>query len=574
MAPRQLSFHRHPRVLVASQNIANVIVTRGPLVLASSVLIPHHSLASAVRAVARLTESSEVEDDVINAAQPPPRPVVASSLPTIPSTVPGHCKKSRDTILSDSAAGSDSGGITRLVSPAPPLLPLPVPAVARLATVAPPQSCKSFLNAVLSPAKAPPRQPRQNLRLPPATSSCFRCLAADHQGDLLLKNRLAFAFLDNPAATPDISSFIDAALGSACPGIRVELLPSSRGVKLLRFANNSDRERLRALSPISFGGLSLSLERPEETSNRFIRTPEWLALVALTDFPPEQWSDASIRRCFTAGAEVLEINPDCLDGHNYGPLQLVLQVNHYLDIPYEILVSEPCGLSREGSLVQPAFSASTPTVPGGVVTAWDSAVLELTSSISRSFSLTTTFSSHFANAPLTITNVYAPSNHQDSPTFLDELSDLLPSISGPWLLIGDFNMLRGAADKNQGHLDNHLCTMFNSTIDSLVVAELQLQDCLFTWSNMRSVPTLARLDRAFVNNSHTSSFPSTSLTTLPRQTSDHKPLLVSMSTSIPKSQIFRFENAWLHHPLFLPEVLPAWHQEFPCSDAAARLAGF
>jgi hypothetical protein len=61
------------------------------------------------------------------------------------------------------------------------------------------------------------------------------------QGDLLLKNRLAFAFLDNPAAIPDISSFVDAALESMCPDIRVELLPSSRGVKLLRFANNSDR---------------------------------------------------------------------------------------------------------------------------------------------------------------------------------------------------------------------------------------------------------------------------------------------------------------------------------------------
>jgi hypothetical protein len=74
------------------------------------------------------------------------------------------------------------------------------------------------------------------------------------------------------------------------------------------------------------------------------------------------------------------------------------------------------------------------------VTAWDSAVLELTSSISRSFSLTTTFSSYFANAPLTITNAYAPSNHRDSPTFLDELSDLLPSISGPWLLIGEYGL--------------------------------------------------------------------------------------------------------------------------------------
>jgi hypothetical protein len=60
------------RVSVASQNIANVIVTRGPLVLTSSVLIPHHSLGSAMLAVDCLARSSEVDDGVFNAAQPPP----------------------------------------------------------------------------------------------------------------------------------------------------------------------------------------------------------------------------------------------------------------------------------------------------------------------------------------------------------------------------------------------------------------------------------------------------------------------------------------------------------------------
>jgi hypothetical protein len=160
------------RVSVASQNIANVIVTRGPLVLASSVLIPHHSLGSAVLAVACLARLSEVDDDVINAAQPPHRPVVASSLSPIPSTVAGHYEISRDTISSDSTAVSDCGGITHLISPAPPLLP-PVLTVARLATAAPSGSCKAFLNAVLSPAKAPPRCPRQPFRLPPAPLPLF-----------------------------------------------------------------------------------------------------------------------------------------------------------------------------------------------------------------------------------------------------------------------------------------------------------------------------------------------------------------------------------------------------------------
>jgi hypothetical protein len=70
------------RVSVASQNIANVIVTGGPLVLASSVLIPHHSLGSVVLAVACLARSSEVDDGVFNAAQPPP------------ALCPRHCRPS------------------------------------------------------------------------------------------------------------------------------------------------------------------------------------------------------------------------------------------------------------------------------------------------------------------------------------------------------------------------------------------------------------------------------------------------------------------------------------------------
>jgi hypothetical protein len=103
------------------------------------------------------------------------------------------------------------------------------------------------------------------------------------QGDLLLKNHLVFAFLDNPTVIPDISAFVGAALGSACPNIHVELLPSTRGVKLLRFANSSDRERLRALSPIRFEGSSLTLERPEDTSNRLPAPPNgWLWWPSLT----------------------------------------------------------------------------------------------------------------------------------------------------------------------------------------------------------------------------------------------------------------------------------------------------
>ena len=177
----------------------------------------------------------------------------------------------------------------------------------------------------------------------------------------------------------------------------------------------------------------------------------------------------------------------------------------------------------------------------------------------KSYSLTTTFTSTSTEASLTITNVYAPSDHSESAAFLAELLDLLPGIHGPWLLLGDFNLIRDPSDKNTGRVDTRLCSMFNDAVDELGLLELPLLDSLYTWSNKRATPTLARLDRAFVNNDHSLAFPSTHLTSLVRQTSDHKPLLVSMSTNIPKSQVFRFENAWLKNAQFLPEVLPAWH---------------
>ncbi|KAJ1278642.1 hypothetical protein BS78_04G094500 [Paspalum vaginatum] len=158
-----------------------------------------------------------------------------------------------------------------------------------------------------------------------------------------------------------------------------------------------------------------------------------------------------------------------------------------------------------------------------------------------------------------VTNIYAPSDHRDSAFFLGTLSEIQSHIVGPSLLVGDFNLL---------------CKLFNDTINDLSLLELPLLDSLFTWSNKRSCPTLARLDRAFVNNALSTAYPSTSLTSLVRQTSDHKSILVTISTNIPKSNLFRFENAWLRNPNFLCDVLPAWNVDPAPSDAAGHLVAY
>lgn len=195
----------------------------------------------------------------------------------------------------------------------------------------------------------------------------------------------------------------------------------------------------------------------------------------------------------------------------------------------------------------------------------------LCSFLARRHTLTSFLSSTASSYSFAVTNVYAPSDHRDTPAFLHDLQELATHIHGNWALAGDFNLTRGREENSNGTSHTSLCTAFNDTIDHLGLIDLPLLDRLFTWSNHRGSPTLARLDRVLFNVQMRSTFPNSSLSSLPKPTSDHTPIQLQMSTSIPKRNMFRFENAWLKNPDYLPSVLANWAPgERP--DAAAALA--
>jgi endonuclease/exonuclease/phosphatase family metal-dependent hydrolase len=121
------------------------------------------------------------------------------------------------------------------------------------------------------------------------------------------------------------------------------------------------------------------------------------------------------------------------------------------------------------------------------------------------------------------------------PLFFCELTDLADQIQGAWIVLGDFNLLRHENDKNNNRFDHRLASLSNETISALALDELPLLDRLYTWSNLREQPTLARLDRAFISSQMSSLHPNTTLTSLIRTTSDHTPLLVTITTNIPRA---------------------------------------
>ena len=70
---------------------------------------------------------------------------------------------------------------------------------------------------------------------------------------------------------------------------------------------------------------------------------------------------------------------------------------------------------------------------------------------------------------------------------------------GPWLVIGDFNLILNAVNKSNANLGRRMMSKFVRLVDSNGLKELFLHGHLFTWSNEREVPALMKIDRALVD---------------------------------------------------------------------------
>jgi len=71
-------------------------------------------------------------------------------------------------------------------------------------------------------------------------------------------------------------------------------------------------------------------------------------------------------------------------------------------------------------------------------------------------------------------------------------------------------------------------------------------------------PLLEQLDWFFTSVNWTLSYPNTLVLPLAKITSDHIPCNIVIDTSIPKTNLFRFENFWPDHPGFLESIQEGW----------------
>ncbi len=182
---------------------------------------------------------------------------------------------------------------------------------------------------------------------------------------------------------------------------------------------------------------------------------------------------------------------------------------------------------------------------GGIITCWRSSLFSCTEVIVRRFSITVLFTCNSSRLTFYVTNVYGPPTWEGKEEFCSELANLKGVCRGLWVVCGgDFNLTRDPSERTGRTWCGRLMTMFNGLLNDLGLIDIPLGNQSFTWFNLQSAPSLAKLDRFLISPNWDQAFPLSNASVLPRITSDHCPIMLSSGGPLPP-RVFRFEQVWL-----------------------------
>ena len=145
-----------------------------------------------------------------------------------------------------------------------------------------------------------------------------------------------------------------------------------------------------------------------------------------------------------------------------------------------------------------AFNHSIGT-SGGVIIAWKKN-FELLSSFSTRHTLTVRLMQPATGADFIITTVYGPSVEGEKSEFIEELVNLMQQIHRPWIIAGDFNLVRWMIDRSGDYRNDPLMDMFNDFISQAGLVDIPIKNRSYTWSNKRPIPSFSKLDIMFTSH--------------------------------------------------------------------------
>jgi exonuclease III len=236
-----------------------------------------------------------------------------------------------------------------------------------------------------------------------------------------------------------------------------------------------------------------------------------------------------------------------------------------MDVIDRFTLMQCLGPAFDGYSVLPAVGTR-----GGILLAWDSSVVQLKNISLDSYSINAEVHGHGGRA-WWITVVYGPQSSAEKIQFLAELTERCALCHGPWMIIGDFNMILRASEKNNTNLDRTSMRRFRDFVACLDLKELYLHGRVFTWCNEWENPTMTMIDRALVSVDWDLQNPDALLQALSSSASDHAPLLLSLNAGHKPKRRFRFERYWEKLDGFEEAIQEGWRCDDSFADPFQRL---
>jgi exonuclease III len=147
-----------------------------------------------------------------------------------------------------------------------------------------------------------------------------------------------------------------------------------------------------------------------------------------------------------------------------------------LDVIDDFIVMQCLGPSFDGYVYLPAVETR-----GGILLAWNKAIVNIERVSYGEYAITGEVIPRDLNR-WWITTVYGPQSNEDKLRFLQELTERRSVCPGPWLLLGDFNMIMYAEEKSNDRLDRLMMARFRQFAQEHEIKDLYLHGRRFTTS--------------------------------------------------------------------------------------------
>ena len=155
-------------------------------------------------------------------------------------------------------------------------------------------------------------------------------------------------------------------------------------------------------------------------------------------------------------------------------------------------------------------------------------------------------------------SVYGPHSDEGRRGLWEELVGARQCLTGPWCVVGDFNVIRFPSERLGCSRFSPGMHLFSDWIDHQNLVDLPLMGGQFTWSSSLTPSSMSRIDRALVSSDWEVHYSDVVLKLLPHPLSDHHPIMVEAGGMATGKSSFKFENMWLKEAGFVDKVQDWW----------------